>query len=88
MGHEIFLKLLMGHKELSYPFISYVYINFLEKKEFVSLTTADMKIGKRQFFSCHCNGCNKKKKLYQKPESYRCKLPLKKFIWMNQGNVK
>ena len=32
-------------------------------KEFISLTIVAMEIGKRQFFSYHCNGCYEEKKL-------------------------
>ena len=47
-------------------------------KEFISLTMVAMKIEKRQFLSYHSSGCYEEKKLHQKLESYRFKVPLQK----------
>ena len=54
------------------------------KKELVFLSMVTMEIGKIQFFTYHGNGCYEQKKLHQKLESYRYKLPLKKV----QGEIK
>ena len=50
-------------------------------KEFISLTMVVMEIGKRHV-------CCKEKKLDQKLESYRFKLPLQKLGWLNQYRVR
>ena len=57
-------------------------------KEFVSPTMVVMEIGKRQFFSYHSNVFCERKKLHQKLESYRFKLPLKKPGWSGQGKIR
>ena len=52
-------------------------------KELFTLTTVTIEIAKRQFLIYLSNGCYGWEKVYQKPESYRFKLSLKKlFDWV------
>ena len=47
------------------------------KKEFISLTMVAME--KEKNFTHHSNDCSEQKMFHQKLESYRFRLPLKKF---------